>query len=80
MSVDNVAIQSGDEQDSPRLNQILNQAASDLISGVAVSSGNVQEFLSGFANEWDPIETNAIAFLKLYFEKKGEILSDGHPA
>ena len=73
LSVDNVAIQSGDEQDSPRLNQILNQAASDLISGVAVSSGNVQEFLSGFANEWDPIETNAIAFLKLYFEKKGEI-------
>jgi hypothetical protein len=73
LSVDNVAIQSGDEQDSPRLNQILNQAASDLISGVAVSSGNVQEFLSGFADEWDPIETNAIAFLKLYFEKKGEI-------
>jgi hypothetical protein len=73
LSVDNVATQLGEEQDSSRLNQILNQASSDLVSGVAVSAGNVQEFLSGFADEWDPIETNAIAFLKLYFEKKGEI-------
>ena len=73
LSVDNVATQSGGEQDSSRLNQILNQASSDLVSGVAVSTDNVQEFLSSFADDWDPIETNAVAFLKSYFEEKGEI-------
>ena len=73
LSVDNVATQSGGEQDSSRLNQILNQASSDLVSGVAVSTDNVHEFLSSFADDWDPIETNAVAFLKSYFEEKGEI-------
>ncbi|PDH31803.1 MAG: hypothetical protein CNF02_13140 [OM182 bacterium MED-G28] len=74
LSIDKIGIQIiKGEQDSYRLNQILDLITADVESDVSVSTSLVQEFLQTFSDNWDPIEINAKNFLIQYFKKRGAI-------
>ena len=76
LSLDSINFQTKKaDQDSERLNEILELAKNNIKNSVPTPSALIQEFIKNFTGDWDAIETNAILFLNEYFATDGAIFS-----